>query len=1244
MTVFELEALLKLDSDEYEKGLDSAEGKATGFGTAVSTGLKIGLAAIAAAGAAIVGIGTSSVKAGMEFDSAMSQVAATMGQTTESEDIQRLREFAQVMGSSTAFSATEAAQALNYMALAGYDADKSMSMLPSVLSLAAAGGIDLAYASDMVTDASSALGLGVEDTYTLIDQMAMASSKSNTSVGQLGEAILTLGATGRSIRGGTNELTTILGVLADNGIKGAEGGTHLRNMLLSLQNPTEDAAALMDEYNIKVYDTDGSMRSLVDIVGDLQTATEGMDDASRDAIVSGIFNKTDLASVNALLGTSKDRFNELSLAIGDSAGAAQAMADTQLDNLAGDITLFKSALEGAKIAISDEVTPTLREFVEFGTTAISDFTKAFKEDGLEGAMSVIGEKLVELGGMITDTLPSVLSASLSLIDAVVSGISDNADSLGDTLGDIIVLIIEGASDMLPKMLTAAVDIATSLVTSLSENLDTIIPAFTDGVVTLIDTIPDVLPNLIDAATTLVLALVDELPTLFTNIADAIPDLIAGLMDALPQMLVSIQTIISAIGENLPTLIQSLVSNGILGLTQLVTGIIVNLPTILETALLTVGTAIDAIISGVFSGISLAAAQTFQDVDWLNAYDTLQSATTLKKAIDDLTTSMETLSQQHIENLFDVEINTDVYQNYIDRFNELVDNQGVIKSGYEEEVKQILSILGVDAEVRDGQVQDIGSVKSEIDTLIETYNREAYTQVELANKTEWLTKRRQAVNEYSEAVKTAQESIQNAMQLDPEASNYDEAFAMYMDAASIAVAAAFEAANSISEADAQIDLSNTNMDAIAAGAWDNIKDTLEAAGIDVPDVLNNSIGDSMEEFLTFLESSLDGSGAVFGDFQDALETTLESMGFSIDWTTGQIVQSLDTVVDEMSETGEELPNTLATGIQAGVDTVDDAVGEVVETITGKFSKEELDLTKVGTVLTTDLHGGMLSGQGDVETAAGELADSITGEFENTPTEMKEKGSDSGDKLQSGLRTQFTIVQNALKSLAGFFNSEMSGISNIMYNHGDVAGSRLADAITNKIPSISNTSKNMFSVIVSPFANIGSTMYTYGSYAGQGMYNGLSGWGSTLSTMAYNIASNINTAAKSALKISSPSAVLRDTFNWAGEGIYLGLADKEMAIFGEADYIVEGLNSRLNEGIAATGIESLNSATSTINTRTSQAENKQDRLYNLLLSWLPQLANTDIYLDGDELVGHTYSRMEQKLGDAQAQIKRGGMAYA
>lgn len=473
MDVFTLRAVLGLDSTEYDKGLDKKKSEASGIGTAIGNGLqtaaKVGVAAVTAASGAAVAFGATAVNAGKEFDSSMSQVAATMGKSMDEMQNEvgtvdlawgtfsgNLRDYAQEMGANTAFSAKEAADALNYMALAGYDTQTSMEMLPNVLSLAAAGGLDLASASDMVTDAQSALGLSLDETGQMVDQMAMASSKSNTSVGQLGEAFLTIGATARNVAGGTTELSTVLGVLADNGIKGAEGGTHLRNAILSLQTPTKDGREALAQLGMTyddMYDSAGNMRALPEIFQELGDKMEGMNQQSKDAIISGLFNKTDLAAVNALIGTSGERWDELTGYIDNAAGSAQKMADTQLDNLEGDITLFKSALEGVQIAISDMVTPALRNFVQMGSDGLTQLASALKAGDVNAAIEAFTGLVTNATQAVVEHLPEVIDLGIKLIEAVIQGIIQ----------------------AMPKLVSSAVNLFNAFKTSIINKMNELVP-------------------------------------------------------------------------------------------------------------------------------------------------------------------------------------------------------------------------------------------------------------------------------------------------------------------------------------------------------------------------------------------------------------------------------------------------------------------------------------------------------------------------------------------------------------------------------------------------------------------------------------------------------------------------------------------------------------------------------------------------------------------------------------------------
>lgn len=549
-------------ASSFNSSVGAAQSKLGALGKAAGAAMKAAAAASAAATAAVGAFAASSVKTGMEFDKSMSQVAATMGKTVD--EVQDLRAFAQEMGATTAFSATEAADALNYMALAGYDAETSMAMLPNVLNLAAAGSIDLASASDMITDAQSALGLTLDQTNAMVDQMAAASSKSNTSVAQLGEAILTVGGTAQYMAGGTQELNTVLGVLADNGIKGSEGGTHLRNMLLKLSAPTADATKLLNNLGVQVFDAQGNMRSFTQIFPELNAAMSDLTDQERLDAMATLFNSRDIASATALLGTTTERWEELGAAIGDSAGAADQMAKTQLDNLAGDITLFKSALEGAQIALSDQLTPSLREFVQFGSGALGELTTAFQEGGLDGAMEALGGILSDGLNMIIGQAPGFIQAGMRLLGALGQGLLDNLPTITSAALTIALMLVNGLVDAFPELTQGGTQLLLQLALGIADAIPELIPVVLSAVFEIVNTLtgPDTLTALLGAALAILLALGDGLIAAIPELIEAIPviveNLVTALVAAAPMLAETGVHLLGSLAANLPAIVAAVI--------------------------------------------------------------------------------------------------------------------------------------------------------------------------------------------------------------------------------------------------------------------------------------------------------------------------------------------------------------------------------------------------------------------------------------------------------------------------------------------------------------------------------------------------------------------------------------------------------------------------------------------------------------------------------------------------------------
>lgn len=407
-----------VDNSGFNKGINTlqvAAGTALGNIASEITGKLSELAA---------SIPAEMVSIGSGFEASMSQVAATMGITSAAAEFDTLSDAAKEMGETTKFSASQAGEALNYLALAGYDAEKAVSALPTVLNVAAAGGMELAAASDMITDAMSALGLQTSQMADFSDKLAVTAQKSNTSISQLGEAILTVGGTAKSLAGGVTEMNTVLGILADNGIKGAEGGTMLRNVILSLSAPTSTAAAALKDLGVTAFDASGSMRPLEDTFADLNAALSKLSDQEKTAVLNEIFNKVDLKGVNALLGTSAERFDELSGYIDSCSGAAADMAATMDDNLKGDLTIMQSALEGLGIAAYEKFQTPMRTAVQSVTEDIGTLSASISDGALSESFDNIASKFAGLVSSISSFL------SESALPSLINGVSWLVDNFG----------------------------------------------------------------------------------------------------------------------------------------------------------------------------------------------------------------------------------------------------------------------------------------------------------------------------------------------------------------------------------------------------------------------------------------------------------------------------------------------------------------------------------------------------------------------------------------------------------------------------------------------------------------------------------------------------------------------------------------------------------------------------------------------------------------------------------------------
>lgn len=313
--------------------------------------------------ATVTALGTVSVKTAADFESSMSKVAAVSGAT--GSDLEALSKKAREMGSKTKFSASEAAEAMNYMAMAGWKTEDMLSGIEGVMNLAAASGEDLATTSDIVTDALTAFGLSAQDSGHFADVLAAASSNANTNVSMMGEtfkyAAPIAGALGFSVE----DTAEAIGLMANAGIKGSQAGTSLRTIMTNLSGDVKICSQNIGEVTIATTNADGSMRDLSDILADCRTAFSGLSESEKAAAAESLVGKNAMSGFLALMNAGEGDIAKLSGAIDNCNGAAQSMADTMNDNLEGQLTILKSQLQELAISFGEILLPAVKSIVSF---------------------------------------------------------------------------------------------------------------------------------------------------------------------------------------------------------------------------------------------------------------------------------------------------------------------------------------------------------------------------------------------------------------------------------------------------------------------------------------------------------------------------------------------------------------------------------------------------------------------------------------------------------------------------------------------------------------------------------------------------------------------------------------------------------------------------------------------------------------------------------------------------------------
>ena len=463
MEIFKLFGKIAVDNSEANRAINETVGNVGNAEPRMSKALKkIGAAVVAAfAVDKIKDFGKACISAGMDFDSQMSTVAAISGATGEEFEI--LRAKAQEMGATTAFSATESAQAMEYMAMAGWKTTDITNGLAGVMNLAAASGEDLATTSDIVTDAMTAFGMSADQSTYFADVLAQTATNANTNVGMMGETFKYVAPLAGAMGYNIEDMSAAIGLMANAGIKGSQSGTSLRNIITNLASPTDKVAGAMDDLGISLTDSDGKTKSFGETLSDLRISFADLDEVQKTQYASAIAGKEGMSGLLALINSSDEDFDKLTDSIKNCTGASEKMAEIRLDNLEGDVTLFKSALEGAQIAISDKLTPVLRNLVKKATDWLPTV-----QDKLLSAIDVV----MDIGKYLVDEFSPLFKDIVEVVGELIPPIME----IGRTALPVVVNLVKKLAPILVdvlKVLTPILNIIPPIIKALSPLIDII---------------------------------------------------------------------------------------------------------------------------------------------------------------------------------------------------------------------------------------------------------------------------------------------------------------------------------------------------------------------------------------------------------------------------------------------------------------------------------------------------------------------------------------------------------------------------------------------------------------------------------------------------------------------------------------------------------------------------------------------------------------------------------------------------
>lgn len=565
-----------IDAKGFQKGIDTIGGIA-------AKGIKATTGIMAGAATAIGAIGAASIKVGSDFEAAMSKVEAISG--ASGKDLEDLANKAKEMGASTKFSATESAEALNYMAMAGWKTADMLDGIEGIMHLAAASGEDLAATSDIVTDALTAFGMKAGDATHFADVLAQASSNANTNVGMMGETFKYVAPLAGALKYSAEDTAIAIGLMANASIKGSQAGTSLRSILTRLAKPTKESATAMEALGLSITDSSGQMKPFSEVITDMRSAFAGLTEEEQASYAAMLGGQEAMSGLLAIVNASEEDFHKLQNSIYNCDGAAAQMAETMNDNLQGQLTILKSKLETVGIALYENMQEPLKDVVAEANGMVEQLWQAFNEDGLEGMVTASGEVLSQVVERIAGAAPELIRAATDLVGSFCDSLKNNA-GIGEAAAGLITSLVTGFFSCADDIWTTAIVLVGKMAQGIADGAPEMVQAAGECIGNIADAAIEWAPTILDAgaqiAGALIEGIVSNIPQIFDTGIDILNNLAQGIRDRLPDLIPVAMEALKNFSGTLRENAGELVDAGLNLIMALAESLIDNLPVFIET--------------------------------------------------------------------------------------------------------------------------------------------------------------------------------------------------------------------------------------------------------------------------------------------------------------------------------------------------------------------------------------------------------------------------------------------------------------------------------------------------------------------------------------------------------------------------------------------------------------------------------------------------------------------------------------